>query len=646
MARRRSWHKTSVVRRRGVRIMAIILAAILPPSPTAQSLASECAESGVLRAGRPGGVTRMSDDLVRSRPELLSFIDLLRWRALDQPDRRAITFLRDGELSADHLTYAELDRRARAVGALLQREVPPGTVVLLVCEPGLDYVAGFFGGLYAGVTVVPAYPPHPTRPERMLPKLRAIAADVGPHAVLASPSTVEAMTRMSALAPELASIRWLTPDQAPDERAGEWRQRPSDPDALALLQYTSGSTGAPRGVMLTHANLLANSAMIRARFHHTEDSRGVIWLPPYHDMGLIGGILQPIYAGFPVVLMPPLAVLQRPLRWLQAISRYRATTSGGPNFAYNLCVRMTTPEQRAALDLSTWDVAFNGAEPIQAATLERFAAAFAPSGFRREALFSCYGLAEATLLVTSVEKAAAPRVLTPETIMGEGADTASASPRIESAQPLVGCGQPPADEHILIVHPERLARCRAGETGEIWVSGPNVARGYWNRPAETDATFRAYLADTGADTREGPFLRTGDLGFLLDGELFVTGRLKDLIIIRGRNVAPQDIEATVGQSHPALRPGQGAAFTVEASDDPRLVIVHEVERQYRHLGPDEMVAAIRRAVAEQHDLQVSDVVLLTPGRIPKTTSGKVQRHVCRDRFLAGTLERLVGAVDA
>jgi amino acid adenylation domain-containing protein len=351
-------------------------------------------------------------------------------------------------------------------------------------------------------------------------------------------------------------------------------------------------------------------------------------------MGLIGGILQPLYGGFPVVLMAPVAFLQRPIRWLEAISRYGATTSGGPSFAYDLCVRKTTPEQREGLDLRSWEVAFNGAEPVRAEAMARFAEAFEASGFRREAFYPCYGLAEATLIVSGGEKAAPAVVEAFEARELERRRVVVASEGEGDSRRLVGCGRTLPDQQIVVVDPERLTRSPPDQVGEIWVSGPSVAAGYWGQPEETAGTFEARLADTG----EGPFLRTGDLGFVREGELFITGRIKDLIIVRGRNHYPQDIEATVGQSHPALQVDGGAAFSVEVDGAERLVIVQEVERTQRDAEVEEVGRAVRQAVAEEHELQVHAIVLIRPMSIPRTSSGKIQRHLCRAGFLEGSLK--------
>ncbi len=393
--------------------------------------------------------------------------------------------------------------------------------------------------------------------------------------------------------------------------------------------------------MDTHDNLLHNLAMLYDALGHTADSQIVTWLPPYHDMGLISGVLQSLYGGFPATLMSPVSFAHRPLRWLQTISRLGADSSGAPNFAYELCSRKITPEERATLDLSSWEVAYNGAEPIRQETLERFAAAFAPCGFRWEAFYPMYGLAEATGLVSGASKAASPVVFSVEGAELQRDRVVVASAAAKGVRALVGCGRALADQKVVVVDPESLTRCPPDRVGEIWVSGPSVTQGYWDRPEETEHTFQACLADTG----EGPFLRTGDVGFLHHGELFVTGRLKDLIIIRGMNLYPQDIEQTVEQSHVALRPDGCAAFSVDTDDGERLVIVQELERRYtRSADVSEVISSIRRAVAEHHELQVHAVVLIRTGSIPKTSSGKVQRRATRAVYLEGTLATVAADV--
>ena len=568
-----------------------------------------------------------------------TLVDVLRARSIEQPDRPAFTFLAGGGQGDQQLTFGQLDRRARGIAATLQRIGGGGERAVLLFPPGLDYVAAFFGCLYAGVVAVPAYPP---RPNRSLDRLRAIVADASPALALTTSELRDNLARQRQQAPELAALRWLATDDTNLEVADEWEPPDLSADAVAFLQYTSGSTGSPRGVVLSHANLLANLAAIQRAFGNNDASRGVSWLPPYHDMGLIGGILQPCYLGVPMVLMAPMTFLQHPFAWLKAMSDYRATGTAAPDFAYDLCARKITPEQRDTLDLSAWEVAVAGAEPTRADTLERFARVFAPCGFRLEAFAPSYGLAEATLLVTASGAGHSPRLLTVSRGALEQHRVVERPQGCPDATTLVGCGATADDVRVRIVDPDRLTRCRSDEVGEIWVAGPGVARGYWDDPAETVETFRASTADTG----EGPFLRTGDLGFLHNGELIVTGRLKDLIIVDGRNHYPQDIERTVERSHSLIRPGGSSAFSVEAGDRERLVVAAEVDRGYLRVladtgvtaGDDAVKQAIRRAVAAEHDLRAHAIVLLRPGALPRTSSGKVRRRACRDGYLAGSLD--------
>lgn len=562
--------------------------------------------------------------------EISTLVDLLRYRAQRRPDQRAYTFLLDGETEQTHITYSQLDRQARAIAAWLQGRGLSGERVLLLYPPGLEYISAFFGCLYAGCVAVPAYPPRLNRP---MPRLQALAADAQATAALTTSPILDGLARRSAHAPALSALLWQATDTLPDDFAAQWQLPTLNGNNLAFLQYTSGSTAAPRGVMVSHANLLHNERLIQQAFELTAEDVILGWLPLYHDMGLIGTVLQPLYLGAECFLMSPLAFLQKPRRWLQAITTYQATVSGGPNFAYDLCVRKIPPEQRTGLDLSRWSIAFNGAEPVKAGTLNAFVDAFAPYGFRRPAFYPCYGLAEATLLVSGGNRAETPPT---HTIRSGALAQGQVIPatQTEQGRTLVGCGLALGGQQILIADPDTQLRCPPGQIGEIWLAGPSVAEGYWNNPAATEQTFGAHLADTG----EGPFLRTGDLGFLHQGQLYITGRLKDLIIIRGRNYYPQDIEVTAEESHPALRPGCGAAFTVELNGQERLVVVQEVQRHYREPDVDEVSQAIRGAVAEEHGLQIYAVVLLKTGTIPKTSSGKIQRHACRDDFVAGRLE--------
>jgi acyl-CoA synthetase (AMP-forming)/AMP-acid ligase II len=565
-----------------------------------------------------------------------SFVDLLGYRAQDQPHHVAYTFLQDGETEAGSLTYRQLDERARAIATTLQHLNATGDRALLIYPPGLEFIAAFFGCLYAGVVAVPAYPP---RRNQSLSRMQAIATNAEARFALTTTPLLSEMENRFAQEPELNQLHWIATDALSSSGATAWQKPNLNQDTLAFLQYTSGSTGTPKGVMVSHGNLVHNSALINQSFADTPQSQGVSWLPPYHDMGLIGGVLQPLYVGAPMVLMSPLAFMQKPFRWLQAISRFKVTTSGGPNFAYDLCIRKVTPEHRENLDLSSWEVAFTGAEPVRAETLNQFAELFSPCGFRQTAFHPCYGMAETTLMVSGSVRSVPPVLHTVSSAALEQNQVTMTPETKEGSRTLVGCGKSWLDLNVLIVDPQTLTLCPANQVGEIWVSGSSVAQGYWNREEQTQQAFRAYLVDAEECASERqPFLRTGDLGFLLDGELFITGRIKDLMIIRGQNHYPQDIELTVERSHPALRSGCGAAFTVESGGEERLVIVQEVERSYlRKLNVKEVVRSICQAVTAQHALQVYATVLVKTGSIPKTSSGKIQRHACRSEFLAGKL---------
>lgn len=566
-----------------------------------------------------------------------NLVDLVRHRANHQPDEIAFTYLVDGETQEIHLTNRELDRQAKAIGAWLESHGLVGERALLLYPPGLEFIAAFFGCLYGGVVAVPVYPP---RRNRSLARIEAIARDADARVALTTDAVLERVAPIVEETPGLKRLTWLATCRVPEGTADQWQMPDVYGDTLAFLQYTSGSTGTPKGVMLDHANLLHNSALIAYAFEHTRSDIGVFWLPSYHDMGLIGGILQPLYIGRPNVLMSPMSFLQRPYRWLAAITRYGAVTpgsitSGGPNFAYDLCVDKIPPEQREHLDLSKWAVAFNGAEPVRAETIDRFSEAFGPCGFRPEAFFPCFGLAEATLIVSGGYTTEPPVIDHFEADMLAIGRVADGRPDDKGVRPLVGCGATLPDQRIVIADPDSMALAPPDRVGEIWVRGPSVAQGYWGQPEATAATFAAYLKDTG----EGPFLRTGDLGFFKDRELFVTGRLKDLIIIRGANHYPQDIELTVQHSHPRLRSDCGAAFTVAGDGGERLVVVHEIERRKQgHL--DEVFDAVCRAVSAEHEVAVEAIVLVRAGSIPKTSSGKIQRHACRQAYLAGSLEEV------
>jgi acyl-CoA synthetase (AMP-forming)/AMP-acid ligase II len=560
-------------------------------------------------------------------PDPSTLIDLLRRNAIHKKDRLAYTFLVDGEAEKVELTYGELDRRSAAIGASLQLAGATGERVLLLYPAGLEFITAFLGCLYAGATAVPVYPPKLNRSQF---RLHGIVEDSQATMALTTKTVLDGVKGVFSESLCARNLKWLTTDDIISGADDAWRIPEINGDTLAMLQYTSGSTSDPKGVMVSHSNLLSNGRLMRQSLSQNEDSIFVGWLPLYHDMGLMGVALQSLYLGASCVLMSPISYLQKPLRWLKAVSDYRATVSGGPNFAYELCARKISPDQRERLDLSSWTLAFNGAEPISHETLEKFAATFSTCGFRREAFYPCYGLAEGTLFVSGGLKDEAPVVQAFQASALENDRAVIVDGDQEKRRHLVGCGKSPEAQRIAIVRPDLLTECSEGEVGEIWVSGPSVAQGYWRRPEETERAFRAYLPKTG----EGPFLRTGDLGFIHGAELFITGRLKDLIIIDGLNHYPQDIELTVEKSHFAIRSGCCAAFSIDCGGREQLIIAAELERHYRNLDHAEIVKTVRQAVAEQHDLRAERVWLLMPGGVSKTSSGKIQRRAVRSNFLS------------
>ena len=564
-----------------------------------------------------------------------TLVDLLRRRAIRQPDRLGYSFLPKGEAEEARFTYAELDLRARAISAWLSSVSAAGDRVLLLSSSGPEFVSAVFGCLYRGAVAVPAYPLDPARISRTVSRLNRILKDAQPVIALASGSSLAFVEDLVRIHPDLESVRWMATESIPSELAGNWKPPAIHPDTLAVLQYTSGSLAAPKGVMVSHRNILENERMLQEVHDYTEDNTFVGWIPLAHDWGLVNNVFQPLYSGALSVLMPPEAFLQKPVRWLQTISRYKNVTSGGPGFGYELCVSKIPSGERIGLNLENWISAGIGASPTRPETLDRFVSAFRDCGFRRNAFYSGYGLAEATLLVSDSEKFKGPGILRVQKTSLERNDVIVDPPEGVPASSLVTCGKAASGEKIVIVDAQSCTPCPPGRVGEIWVSGPNVTQGYWNNPKETDQTFRAFLKDSG----EGPFLRTGDLGFLHEDELFVTGRLKDLIIIRGRNLYPEDIELTVARCHKGLRPGCTVAFSVQDEFDEGLAIVQEVRASHQTELVD-IIDAIRQAVLLEHEVVAHTIVLVQERSIPKTSSGKLQRPACRSAFLSGSLEVL------
>jgi acyl-CoA synthetase (AMP-forming)/AMP-acid ligase II len=572
-----------------------------------------------------------------------TLVDVLQRRARDQAATIAYTFLIDGEDEGPRVTYGELDRSARAIAAALRaRGLRAGDRALLLYPPGLDFIAAFFGCLYAGVVAVPSFPPHAAQLARTLPRLVAIAADAELSAVLTTHTISANADAIARHAPMLGASPWIATDTLPSHTGDDWRDADIAGDALAFLQYTSGSTSAPKGVMVSHANLLHNLAYANYIEENNAASVSVSWLPVIHDMGLIEGVLEPMYAGYPAYLMAPASFLQRPIRWLRAVTRYRATNSGGPNFAYDLCARKITDAQREELDLSSWCVAYNGAEPIRGDTLSAFHERFRNVGFRWRSFYPVYGLAEATLVVSSGRRDYEPAIQRADAGAISRGEFVLASDDTPISRSLVACGSVAFGTQVVIVEPESHCPRADGEVGEIWVASPSVAQGYWRREQQTAETFGARLQNG-----DGPFLRTGDLGFMRDGELTVTGRLKDVLIVRGLKHYPQDLELTAERQHSTLRPGCGAAFALDGENGDSVVIAIEVDP--RGLSSDfgertqqlrDITSMIRRAIAEEHGIVLGGVSLLSIGTMPKTSSGKLRRHACKLAFAEGALDEV------
>ena len=572
-----------------------------------------------------------------------NIVEILQRRAIFQGEDTVYIFLTDGENKEIRLTYQELDLRAKAIAIQLKQLVNPGSRALLVYpySAGLEFIAAFFGCLYGGVIAVPCHPPK-NRLTTM--EVRTRIESAGAEVVLTDASSFSGLKKQLSQWGK-ADLPCLDTDKI--KLSGEgWTAPEIAADTLAFLQYTSGSTGEPKGVMITHGCLMQNQEVLRQAFGHTQDLVGVGWLPLFHDMGLIGNVIQPIYMGGYCVMMSPVSFVQKPIRWLQAISKYQATTSGAPNFAYDLLCDRLTEEQVRQLDLSSWEVAFCGAEPVQMTTIETFSRKFAICGFKSTAFYPCYGMAEATLMITGGDKAKAPTVKHLDKIALEQNRVVLTKQSQAVTKTFISAGHPWLDGKIAIVDPDNLSLCTADQIGEIWYSGSSVGQGYWQLPAKTQQTFQASINDQSSMTLKAPttvakmsYLRTGDFGFVSDGELYITGRLNDVLVFWGLNHYPQHIEQTVAQSHPGLKPNCGAAFSVDVAGKPRLVIAQEIERtQRKSLVMDEIVEGIRYAVFQQHFIDIYGIVLLLPGRIPKTSSGKVQRSKCKKMFLTETLD--------
>ena len=562
-----------------------------------------------------------------------NLVELLRHRADEKPQSLVYTFLLNGETEDARLTYGELDRRARCLACHLEGHGVAGEPIPLLYPPSLDFIVGFFGCLYAGAIPVPL-PEH----RRRLPKIESATRSSGAWLGLTNGAYEPRIRSLLAENPETQNLQLVASDTLPDGSGADWKSPVLPDDDLAYLQYTSGSIGESKGVMIRHSHLLHNFAVQQKALQPTTASVLVSWLPAFHDLGLIYGLLLPIYSDFPCYLMAPAAFVMKPRRWLRALSKYRGTHTAAPSFAYDLCCRRFKPEHYQDLDLSHWQVTVNGAEPVRWETQRQFAKTFGSYGFRWQTFCPAYGLAESTLFVSTSANGEESRAFEADGAALEQGRIEPAGAASERVKSLVSCGPTYLGTEIAIVDPQTERRCGPDTIGEIWIASASVAAGYWNRPEASAETFQARLADT----REGPFLRTGDLGVCQNGELFITGRLKDLIIIGGLNHYPQDIEFTVEESHPAIRPSRTAAFSIEGEEGEELVLLAEARTRWNGEPTDfnELRKCVRAAVSAEHQLQVRDVVFIKGGTIPRTSSGKAQRKRCRALYLAGELEYL------
>jgi acyl-CoA synthetase (AMP-forming)/AMP-acid ligase II len=522
-----------------------------------------------------------------------TLVELLRLRAAANPHMVGYIFVEDGDAVEITLTYEALDRRARGIAVQLQRLGCCRERVMLFDHPGLDYIAAFFGCLYAGAVPVPSYPP---LRGQMAEHAMAVAHDAGAKIVLANSEMLATLRRRNAAL--YIDFHHVASDD--DTDASGWVTPAISATNLAYLQYTSGSTGAPKGVMVTHGNVMANLAAIARLIEADTTWQGVTWLPPYHDLGLIGGILTPLYTPFTGTILTPRHFVQRPMRWIEAMSRRGAVVTLAPNFAFDLVASRRDRSDISDLDLRHWRIAINGGERVRAATMKAFTRAFADAGFDGKAFRPCYGLAESTLLVTASRW------------NGETDD--------------IDVGTPCGDTSVTIVDPESRMIAAPGKPGEIWIQGSGVTRGYWNRTSATAETFGAHLA-----TGEGPFLRTGDIGHLQHGRLYVTGRAKDVIIIRGRKYHAEDVEEVIAGIDAMLRARPGAAFSVEVDDDERLVVIQEIADAAPPVG--DLALRARKAIAAAYGIELHDLIFVRPSALPKTSSGKIRRSACRKLYL-------------
>lgn len=582
--------------------------------------------------------------MVLHHPKPENMVELLNLQA-QKIEQDRLFFLNSSTRIEEKLNYPSLRIRAQSIAARIQQHTQPGDRVLLIYQPGLDFICAFYACLYAGVIAVPVYPP---AEKKLIEKLQAVIQNSEPKIILSTESIIKQITKLKYVkalqnlpfvtylmerfqenAYELTQwdfdkFTWINTDTISTDEAIDYKEPLIKPENIAFLQYTSGSTGQPKGVMVSHSNLLNNLQFINEYYSAKHDSVCVIWLPPYHDMGLIGGILYPVFTGIPVYLMSPLTFLRNPATWLQAITAFKGTVTSAPNFAYALCNKKISEETKAQLDLSSMHAFLNGAEPINAHVMDEFTRQFTNCGFKKEMFMPCYGLAENTLMVTG-EQGGLTHYFNKEELRNHKLQEVSVTD--PTAQAVVCCG--PLSEGTIIVDPQTLTPCGDQQIGEVWLSSPSVAHGYWNQEQETNTYFKATLPHTS----EKNYLRTGDLGFTMNNRLFIMGRLKDLIIINGTNHYPHDIERSVETCHPAIRQGSCAAVSIAGTHQEELAVVVEINKNCPESELDAIISAIKQIILQDHSLSVHQIALINERSLPKTTSGKIRRRLIQSQLM-------------
>lgn len=566
-----------------------------------------------------------------------TIIEVLSKRAQDEPQKTAYTFLNDDSLETT-LSYSELDQKARAVATYLESFQLNNKPILLAYPTGLEFIISFFGCLYAQSIAVPVYPPDPLNFNNTLPRIETIIEDSNAEIILAPTELIKQLSSYLKYFQSLLNLKKISLDLIDLNRDVKMDSLNIDSKKVAFLQYTSGSTSKPKGVILTHKNIIEFERMLQKGMSFSNDITYVGWLPLHHDAGLIGNTLQSLFSGTHCVFMSPFSFLQRPFRWLKAISDYNAQISGGPNFGYELCARKISNDEKEMLDLSHWRVAWSSAEPVRFETIEKFSKSFEQCGFKRKSFCPCYGLAEATLAVTC--SGGEPKsICIDRKSLEKNTVNVSNENALNLAKILVSSGKVYSDQKVRIVNPFTKKECSANQIGEIWVQGPNVALGYWNNPKATDQVFKACINGD----KDNFFLKTGDLGFIKEGELYVTGRLKDLIIVRGQNYYPHDIEQVVEKSHQLIRPGCTAAFSIDDDKEEKLIVLAEIYSKKSNLSNSDLALIKRKiqaSIINTFQIKAKEIILLKENTMPKTSSGKHQHFSCKENFIKGTLERL------